>query len=140
MIKKELIDLITAKRAQVGVIGLGYVGLPLLAEFAGSGIKATGFEVDAEKAAQINSGNSYIGDVPSACCEETRRWQTAARHDRLRSSQRLRRDHHLRPDAPAQNKGAGCFLHPRGLRKRSRNACGAAVGYPRVNNLSGYYK
>ena len=66
MIKKELIDLITAKRAQVGVIGLGYVGLPLLAEFAGSGIKATGFEVDAEKAAQINSGNSYIGDVPSA--------------------------------------------------------------------------
>ena len=65
MIKKELIDLITAKRAQVGVIGLGYVGLPLLAEFAGSGIKATGFEVDAEKAAQINSGNSYIGDVSS---------------------------------------------------------------------------
>ena len=66
MIKKDLIDLITAKRAHVGVIGLGYVGLPLLAEFAGSGIKATGFEVDAEKAAQINSGNSYIGDVPSA--------------------------------------------------------------------------
>src|SRR4029453_9018143 len=66
MIKKELIYLITAKRAQVGVIGLGYVGLPLLAEFAGSGIKATGFEVDAQKAAQINSGNSYIGDVPSA--------------------------------------------------------------------------
>ena len=66
MIKKDLIDLITAKRAQVGVIGLGYVGLPLLAEFAGSGIKAIGFEVDAEKAAQINSGNSYIGDVPSA--------------------------------------------------------------------------
>src|SRR4026209_402611 len=66
MIKKELIDLITAKRAQVGVIGLGYVGLPLLAEFAGRGIKATGLEVDAEKAAQINSGNSSIGDVPSA--------------------------------------------------------------------------
>jgi UDP-N-acetyl-D-glucosamine dehydrogenase len=66
MIKKELIDLITAKRAQVGVIGLGYVGLPLLAEFAGSGIKATGFEVDSEKAAQINSGHSYIGDVSSA--------------------------------------------------------------------------
>jgi UDP-N-acetyl-D-glucosamine dehydrogenase len=66
MIKKELIDLITAKRAQVGVIGLGYVGLPLLAEFASSGIKATGFEVDSEKAAQINSGHSYIGDVSSA--------------------------------------------------------------------------
>src|SRR4026209_1010463 len=70
MIKKELIDLITAKRAQVGVIGLGYVGLPLLAEFAGRGIKATGLEVDAEKAAQINSGESYIGDVPSARVKE----------------------------------------------------------------------
>ena len=66
MIKEELIGLITAKRAHVGVIGLGYVGLPLLAEFAGSGFQATGFEVDAEKAAQINSGASYIGDVPSA--------------------------------------------------------------------------
>ena len=66
MVKEQISSLITHKRAQVGVIGLGYVGLPLLAEFASKGFKATGFEVDAHKAAQINSGESYIGDVTSA--------------------------------------------------------------------------
>ena len=65
MIKDEMIGLITEKRARIGVVGLGYVGLPLLAEFAGGGFQATGFEVDAEKAKQINSGSSYISDVPS---------------------------------------------------------------------------
>jgi UDP-N-acetyl-D-glucosamine dehydrogenase len=65
MIKDELIGLITEKRAHIGVVGLGYVGLPLLAEFAGGGFQATGFEVDTDKAKQINSGASYISDVPS---------------------------------------------------------------------------
>src|SRR4029453_13799850 len=66
MVREQIIAAITAKRAQVGVIGLGYVGLPLLAEFAGSGIKATGFEGDAQKPRQNNFRNSNIGDVPSA--------------------------------------------------------------------------
>ena len=65
MIKEELIKLITEKGAHVGVIGLGYVGLPLLVEFAGAGFQGTGFEVDQSKADQINAGRSYIGDVPS---------------------------------------------------------------------------
>jgi len=63
--KNDLINLITNKQAHVGVIGLGYVGLPLLVEFASKGFKATGFEVDEAKAKQINAGTSYIGDVPS---------------------------------------------------------------------------
>ncbi|HSK65138.1 MAG TPA: nucleotide sugar dehydrogenase [Pyrinomonadaceae bacterium] len=63
--KDELISRITNREFQVGVIGLGYVGLPLLVEFAGKGFTATGFEVDESKAAQINEGRSYIGDVPS---------------------------------------------------------------------------
>ena len=63
--KDELISRITNKQFQVGVIGLGYVGLPLLVEFASKGFTATGFEVDETKAAQINEGHSYIGDVPS---------------------------------------------------------------------------
>jgi len=63
--KDELISRITNKQFQVGVIGLGYVGLPLLVEFASKGFPATGFEVDETKAAQINDGRSYIGDVPS---------------------------------------------------------------------------
>jgi UDP-N-acetyl-D-glucosamine dehydrogenase len=63
--KDELISRITNRQFQVGVIGLGYVGLPLLVEFASKGFTATGFEVDETKAAQINEGHSYIGDVPS---------------------------------------------------------------------------
>lgn len=66
MVKEQIISLITEKRARVGVIGLGYVGLPLLTEFAAHGFKATGFEVDAKKTARINSGDSYIGDVSSS--------------------------------------------------------------------------
>ena len=68
--KNELISRITNKQVQVGVIGLGYVGLPLLVEFASKGFKATGFEVDETKAASINAGESYIGDVPSARVQE----------------------------------------------------------------------
>ena len=66
MIKNEIINLITGQRARVGVIGLGYVGLPLLTEFAGKGYHTIGFEVDERKAAQINAGHSYIGDVDSS--------------------------------------------------------------------------
>ncbi|HKU73273.1 MAG TPA: nucleotide sugar dehydrogenase [Pyrinomonadaceae bacterium] len=68
--KNDLINLITNKKAHVGVIGLGYVGLPLLVEFASNGFQGTGFEVDESKAEQINAGNSYIGDVPSRRLKE----------------------------------------------------------------------
>jgi len=68
--KNELINRITNKQAHVGVIGLGYVGLPLLVEFASKGFKGTGFEVDETKAKQINAGTSYIGDVPSIKLKE----------------------------------------------------------------------
>jgi len=66
----ELIGLITEKRATIGVIGLGYVGLPLVAEFAANGFKGIGFEVDQNKADQINKGISYIGDVSSSKVKE----------------------------------------------------------------------
>jgi len=66
MIKTELIKLLENKSAGVGVIGLGYVGLPLATEFAGKGLSVIGFEVDASKVARINAGDSYIGDVPAS--------------------------------------------------------------------------
>jgi UDP-N-acetyl-D-glucosamine dehydrogenase len=68
--KTELINLITNKQAHIGVIGLGYVGLPLLVEFTSRGFHGTGFEVDESKAKQINAGTSYIGDVASRKLKE----------------------------------------------------------------------
>jgi UDP-N-acetyl-D-glucosamine dehydrogenase len=70
MIKDEMIDLITERKARIGVIGLGYVGLPLVVEFAQKGFAAVGFEVDEQKAADINEGRSYIGDVSSSAVKE----------------------------------------------------------------------
>ena len=70
MIKHQVTKLITDKKARVGVIGLGYVGLPLVVEYAASGFEGIGFEVDETKANKINQGDSYIGDVPSSRVKE----------------------------------------------------------------------
>jgi len=53
------------RTARVGVVGLGYVGLPLLVEFARAGFHAVGIDVDERKVAAINRGESYIQDVPA---------------------------------------------------------------------------
>src|SRR5712691_3036089 len=60
-----LLTRIRNRQARVGVIGLGYVGLPLAVEFARAGFDVTGFDVDASKIAEINAGRSYIPDVPT---------------------------------------------------------------------------
>jgi len=65
MIKNELEKLISDKSACIGVIGLGYVGLPLIVEFGLKGFRGIGFEVDEKKANDINAGRSYIVDVPN---------------------------------------------------------------------------
>jgi UDP-N-acetyl-D-glucosamine dehydrogenase len=64
MVKQELERSIADKSARIGVIGLGYVGLPLIVEFGLKGFEGVGFEVDAKKADDINAGRSYIVDVP----------------------------------------------------------------------------
>lgn len=58
-----LVQKIQDKQARVGVIGLGYVGLPLAVEFARAGFQVVGFDVDESKIAEINAGRSYIPDV-----------------------------------------------------------------------------
>jgi UDP-N-acetyl-D-glucosamine dehydrogenase len=62
----SILDRIEAKTARVGIIGLGYVGLPLAVEFARAGFQVTGFDVDPDKVAALNAGSSYIPDVPSS--------------------------------------------------------------------------
>ena len=62
----SLIERITNRTAKVGVVGLGYVGLPLAVEFANAGFRVTGIDLDERKVAQLNRGESYIQDVPTA--------------------------------------------------------------------------
>jgi UDP-N-acetyl-D-glucosamine dehydrogenase len=86
MVKHQITKLITDKKARVGVIGLGYVGLPLVVEYAASGFEGIGFEVDQTKANKINEGDSYIGDVPSTRVKELvsqKRLSATVNFDRL---------------------------------------------------------
>jgi UDP-N-acetyl-D-glucosamine dehydrogenase len=88
MIKEELIKLITEKRARVGVVGLGYVGLPLVVEFAGAAFAAIGFEVDQNKADRVNAGESYIGDIESQTVRkltESKRLEATTDFNQLRA-------------------------------------------------------
>jgi UDP-N-acetyl-D-glucosamine dehydrogenase len=61
----DLQNKIAGRGAVVGVIGLGYVGLPLAVEFASAGHRVIGFDVDTPRTEVINKGVSYIPDVPT---------------------------------------------------------------------------
>lgn len=61
--KAEILEKIKEKEITVGVVGLGYVGLPLAVEKAKAGYKTIGFDVQKEKVDMVNEGHNYIGDV-----------------------------------------------------------------------------
>ena len=62
----QLSEKITNKTARVGIIGLGYVGLPLAVEFAKAGFTVTGIDLVESKVERINAGDSYVQDVSPA--------------------------------------------------------------------------
>jgi len=62
---QQLIDKLINKEARLGILGLGYVGLPLAVSYAKAGFQVIGFDLDESKVAGVNSGDSYIIDVPN---------------------------------------------------------------------------
>src|SRR5579884_2927682 len=62
----SLAEKIRSRTARVGILGLGYVGLPLAVEMARAGFSVTGIDIDPRKASLISEGRSYISDVSSA--------------------------------------------------------------------------
>ena len=68
--KQTILDKIKQNQEIVGIIGLGYVGLPLAVNFAEAGIKVIGFEKSQAKADMINHGTNYIGDIRDAVLRE----------------------------------------------------------------------
>lgn len=68
--KAKLLSKIENRDITVGVVGLGYVGLPLAVEKAKAGFKTIGFDVQAEKVKLVNEGKNYIGDVVDSDLEK----------------------------------------------------------------------
>lgn len=68
----ELLSKIKGRAAKVGVIGMGYVGLPLAARAAGLGFPVLGFDVSPARVATLNRGESYIADVPTPLLADLR--------------------------------------------------------------------
>jgi len=81
----NLLSAIRAATAKVGVIGLGYVGLPLARAFAANTFATLGFDVDPAKVAALKRGDSYIGHIPPASIREmfARGFEPTDRFDRL---------------------------------------------------------
>ena len=69
---EELRERIASRRTRIGVIGLGYVGLPLGVEFAKAGFEVVGFDLDAQKVRSLDEGHSYIEDVPESDLHEVK--------------------------------------------------------------------
>jgi UDP-N-acetyl-D-glucosamine dehydrogenase len=67
---QRLLERLESRTARVGVVGLGYVGLPLAVEFARGGLSAVGIDLDPRKIEAIANGQSYIPDVPSEAVAE----------------------------------------------------------------------
>jgi len=67
---KQLLESIESKSAVIGVVGLGYVGLPLVREFTRGGAKVIGFDVDPSKVKALAAGKSYIEHIPSTTVKE----------------------------------------------------------------------
>ncbi len=68
--KDQLLKKIKNNDEVIGIIGLGYVGLPLAVNFAEAGVKVIGFDKSREKVEKINSGKNYIGDIRDAALRE----------------------------------------------------------------------
>jgi UDP-N-acetyl-D-glucosamine dehydrogenase len=62
---EQLRQKIETRKARTGVVGLGYVGLPLAVELAHAGFSVTGIDIDQAKVDALNRGESYIQDIPT---------------------------------------------------------------------------
>lgn len=67
---QDILNKITTNSLQVGIVGLGYVGLPLAVSFASAGVSVMGFDKSVTKVAKINAGENYISDISGELWQE----------------------------------------------------------------------
>ena len=121
MMKNEMLRKIENREIVVGVVGLGYVGLPLAVEKAKAGFKTIGFDVQAQKVEMVNAGHNYIGDVVDSDLARHRQERHAFRHHRLQLCQGCRLCRHLRAHPAGRASAAGHQLCPRFRQPRFPN-------------------
>ena len=85
--KNYLIQKLQNKTAVIGILGLGYVGLPLSIRYGEAGFKVLGFDIDPNKTEKINAGKSYIEHIPSAKIAEANKQGFEATRDFTRASE-----------------------------------------------------
>ena len=85
--KQELINRIESRTAKIGIVGLGYVGLPLTLRFCEMGFQVLGFDIDAEKVSALNAGHSYIEHISSEAIKAARVERFEATADFSRASE-----------------------------------------------------
>ena len=85
----ELQKKIEGRSSAIGVIGLGYVGLPLAIEFARAGFPVTGFDLDRDKVTKIRAGQSYIRHIPPSAVRELRKSAAVPATDDFRLLKRM---------------------------------------------------
>ena len=124
---EELKARIASREAHIGVIGLGYVGLPLGARVHAAGHGVTGFDVDQRaRRVAVRRATSYIEDVPSeAVAKAVADGKFTATTDFGRLSV-LRRDQRLRAHAAHQGQGPRRLAHGGARSRRSASGCARA--------------
>jgi len=86
-LKRELIGKLEQREASIGIVGLGYVGLPLSLRFAEVGYKVIGMDIDHAKVEQLNDGRSYIKHIPPETVAQARRRRFEATSDYAKAAQ-----------------------------------------------------
>ncbi|WP_245455992.1 hypothetical protein [Mesorhizobium sp. M7A.F.Ca.US.008.03.1.1] len=119
----RLLNRISTRAAQVGVIGPSYVGLPLSVAIARAGFPVSGFDIEARKVERLNNGQSYLRQRRRQPCRPG-----SSAPARICRTSRLRCHHNLRSDTAKETPGAG--EDPRRIRCCRR-------GLPRRDRLSG---
>ena len=114
--KDTLIKKLQEKTAKIGILGMGYVGMPLAVVFAEAGFNVLGIDPDQRKVDTFNKGISYIQDVPTETMARLQNSRQPEHDRRFRRPEGDGRGQHLCADAAAPDRRPGYVVHHFGHR------------------------